>query len=87
MMREIRLPLPGRGLSYRLVIEPGLRHRLGPLLTPFRFPPQVVVISDRRVARLHGAAVLDSLAAAGLAPVLLTTPPGERAKTWAVVQR
>ncbi len=86
-MRQIELPLPGRGLSYRIVIEPGLRHRLGPVLTPFRFPPQVVVISDRRVARLHGAAVLDSLAAAGLAPVLLTTPPGERAKTWAVVQR
>ncbi len=55
-MREIRLPLPGRDLSYRLVIEPGLRHRLGPLLSPFRFPPQVVVIADRRVARLHGAA-------------------------------
>ena len=86
-MRAIELPLPGRDASYRLVIEPGLRHRLGPLLSPFRFPPQVVVISDRRVARLHGAAVLDSLAAAGLAPVLLTTPPGERAKTWAVVQR
>ena len=78
---------PRPELSYRLVIEPGLRHRLGPVLTPFRFPPQVVVISDRRVARLHGAAVLDSLAAAGLAPVLLTTPPGERAKTWGVVQR
>jgi 3-dehydroquinate synthase len=86
-MREIRLPLPGRDASYRLVIEPGLRHRLGPLLSPFRFPPQVLVISDRRVARLHGAAVLDSLAAAGLVPMLLTTPPGERAKTWAMVQR
>jgi 3-dehydroquinate synthase len=86
-MREIRLPLPGRDASYRIVIEPGVRHRLGSVLTPFRFPPPLVVISDRRVARLHGTAVLDSLAAAGLTPVLLTTPPGERAKTWAVVQR
>jgi 3-dehydroquinate synthase len=86
-MQEIRLPLPGRDQSYRLVIEPGLRHRLGPLLSPFRFPPQAVVISDRRVARLHGAAVLDSLVAAGLAPVLLTLPPGERSKTWAMVLR
>ena len=66
-MREIALPLPGRDASYRIVIEPGVRLRLGPVLAPFRFPPQVVVISDRRVARLHGAAVLDSLAAAGLA--------------------
>ena len=37
-MPEIRLSLPGRDLSYRLVIEAGLRHRLGPLLSPFRFP-------------------------------------------------
>jgi 3-dehydroquinate synthase len=86
-MQEIRLPLPGRDLSYRLVIEPGLRHRLGSLLSPFPFPSQVMLIADRRVARLHGAAALDSLAAAGLAPALLTTPPGERAKTWSVVQR
>ena len=87
MMRDIELPLPGRDAGYRILIEPGVRLRLGPVLAPFRFPSQVVVISDRRVARLHGAAVLDALAAAGLAPVLLTTPPGERAKTWAVVQR
>ena len=31
--------------------------------------------------------MLDSLVAAGLAPVLLTLPPGERAKTWAAVPR
>ncbi len=86
-MREIHLPLPGRDVSYRLVIESGLRHRLGSLLSPRQFPPQLFVISDRRVARLHGDTVLASLTAAGFAPVLLTTPPGERAKTWPVVQR
>jgi 3-dehydroquinate synthase len=86
-MPEIRLPLPGRDQSYRLVIEAGLRHRLGSLLTSFQFPPPIWVIADRRVARLHGASVISSLAAAGLAPVLLTTPPGERAKTWAVALR
>ena len=86
-MREIELCRSPAGLSYRLVIEPGLRHRLGALLNPCRFPAQVVVISDRRVARLHGAAVLGALTAAGFAPALLTTPPGERAKSWAVVQR
>jgi 3-dehydroquinate synthase len=86
-MREIHLPLPGRDMSYRLVIEPGLRHRLGTLLHPSQFPPEVFVISDRRVAVLHSASVLASLGAAGFAPVLLTTPRGERAKTWPVVQR
>ncbi|MHB9073217.1 MAG: 3-dehydroquinate synthase [Desulfobaccales bacterium] len=86
-MREIYLSLPGRDVSYRLVIEPGVRLRLGTLLSPSQFPPQLFVISDRRVAGLHGDSVLNSLAAAGFAPVLLTTPPGERAKTWPVVQR
>jgi 3-dehydroquinate synthetase len=83
-MRQIELPLPGRDLSYRIVIEPGVRHRLGPVLTPFRFPPQVVVISDRRVARLTAPPCWTHLR--GRPPrMLLTTPPGERAKTWSVV--
>ncbi len=86
-MREIHLPLPGRDVSYGLVIAPGLRHRLGTLLSPRQFPPQLFVISDRRVSGLHSVNVLNSLAAAGFAPVLLTTPRGERAKTWPVVQR
>jgi 3-dehydroquinate synthase len=86
-MREIHLPLPGRDVSYRLVIEPGLRHGLGALLSSGQYPPQLFVISDRRVARLHGAAVLASLSTFGSAPVLLTTSPGERAKTWPVVAR
>jgi 3-dehydroquinate synthase len=86
-MREIHLPLPGRDVSYRLVIEPGLRHHLGIVLSPGQFPSQLFVITDRRVARLHGATVLNSLAAAGFAPVLLTIPVGERAKTWPLVPR
>ncbi|MFZ5448287.1 MAG: 3-dehydroquinate synthase [Thermodesulfobacteriota bacterium] len=86
-MQEIHLPLPGRDVSYRLVIESGLRHHLGALLRSGQFPSQLFVISDQRVARLHGSAVLDSLKGSGFAPVLLTTPSGERAKTWPVVQR
>jgi 3-dehydroquinate synthase len=86
-MREILLPLPGGDESYRLVIEPGLRFGLGQLLASFHLPLPTFLISDRRVAALHGAAVVQSLTDAGHHPVLLTTPPGERAKSWAVVQR
>jgi len=39
------------------------------------------------VARLHGAQVRLALEGAGLEPVLLTIPPGERAKSWPLVQR
>ena len=38
-MQEIRLPLPGRDLSYRLVIEPGLRRRSGTPAHPLPVPP------------------------------------------------
>ena len=86
-MREVLLPLPGRDQSYRIVIEPGLRSRLGTLLNSLHLSRRLFLISDQRVARLHAAPVVAALAAAGLEPVLLTTPPGERAKSWPVVQR
>ena len=86
-MSEVLLPLPGRDQSYRILIDSGLRFRLGSLLTSLNLAKRVFLISDRRVARLHGAAVRQALEAAGFEPVLLTTPPGERAKSWPVVQR
>ena len=54
-MREVLLPLPGRDQSYRILIEPGLRSRLGSLLTSLNLAKRLFLISDRRVARLHGA--------------------------------
>jgi 3-dehydroquinate synthase len=86
-MKEILLPLAGRDSSYRILIQPGLRRRLGELLAPLNLPPGIFVVSDRRVARLYGPEVCHALAAAGFDPILLTTPVGERTKTWAVVQR
>ncbi|MCX5890579.1 MAG: iron-containing alcohol dehydrogenase, partial [Deltaproteobacteria bacterium] len=86
-MREVHLSLPGRDQSYRILIESGLRLRLGSLLTSLSPAKRLFLISDRRVARLHGAEVRQVLEAAGFEPVLLIMPPGERAKSWPVVQR
>jgi len=86
-MREIRLPLPGRDQSYDLLIAPGLRFGLGRLLNSLAGPRRLFVVSDRRVADLHGGAVLQALAAEGYQPTLLTVAPGERSKAWIVVQR
>ena len=86
-MREILLPLPSRDQSYRLLIHPGLRLELGHLLRPLKLPPRLFLITDSRVAHLYAAAVMKTLEDAGFSPILLTTRPGERAKTWAVVQR
>jgi 3-dehydroquinate synthase len=84
---EILLPLPGRDQSYRIVLEPGLRSRLGSLLTHFNKARRLFLVSDRRVASLYGAQVVQALKEAGLEPVLLTVPNGERAKNWTEVQR
>lgn len=86
-MREVHLSLPGRDQSYRILIEPGLRSHLGSLLTSLYPVKRLFLISDRRVARLHGAQVQQALEAAGFEPVLLAMTPGERAKSWPVVQR
>jgi 3-dehydroquinate synthase len=79
--------LPGRDESYRLLIGPGLRLNLGRLFAPLNLPRRLFLVSDHRVARLHAAPVVEALQAAGGAAELLSVPPGERAKTWAVAAR
>jgi 3-dehydroquinate synthase len=86
-MQEIGLSLPGQDRSYRLLVGPGLGQKLGQLLQPLAFPKKIVLISDRRVARYYGASVVQALVSSGYQPALLTVAPGERSKTWAVVQR
>jgi 3-dehydroquinate synthase len=86
-LREIFLSLPGGDESYRLLLGPGLRRDLGRLLKPLGFPPRLWVITDRRVSRLYGQEVREALMGAGFQADLLTVVPGERAKSWAVVQR
>lgn len=86
-MREIFLPLPGRDDSHRLLLGPGLRLRLGELLSPLGFPPRLFVVTDPRVGALYGPGVKDALGKAGFQASFLTVPPGERAKSWPVVLR
>ena len=86
-MREIFLPLPGWDESYQVRLGPGLRRHLGRLLQPLEFPPRLFVITDRRVGGLYGQEVREALISAGFQANLLTVAPGERAKSWAAVQR
>ncbi len=86
-MREVLLPLPGKDHSYRILIDAGLRFRLGSLLGPLKPAKRVFVVSDRRVAGLYGAEARQALEAAALDPLLLTVSPGERAKSWPMVSR
>jgi len=86
-LREIFLALPGRDESHRLLLGSGLRHELGRLLQPLKFPPRLFVVTDRRVGRLYGQEVIEALAGGGFKASLLTVAPWERSKSWPVVQR
>ena len=86
-MREIFLNLPGRDESHRLLLGSGLRRELGSLLKPLKLPSRVAVVTDRRVGRLYGQELQEALTHEGFQVDLLTIPPGERSKSWTVVQR
>ena len=86
-MREILLELQRRPDGYQVLVAPGLRRRLPELLAPFNQSRPLFLVSDQRVAGLYGAGVQAELQAGGYPSLLVTTPVGERAKTWAVVQR
>ncbi len=86
-LREIAIPLPGQDRSYRLLLAPGLRRRLGECFAPLNLNRRLILVTDRRVGRLHGQAVVQTLEAAGYSPTLLTISPGERSKSWPTVQR
>jgi 3-dehydroquinate synthase len=86
-LREIPLPLPGRDQSYQIRIDPGLRLRLPGLLASLNFSRRVFLITDTRVGSLYGHQTAGVLKEAGYSPTLLSTPRGERAKTWLVAQR
>jgi 3-dehydroquinate synthase len=86
-LRELFLDLAGRPESHRLLFGPGLRRDLGRLLQPLGFPPRVFVITDRRVERLYGQELQRTLTGAGFQANFLVVTPGERSKSWHVVQR
>lgn len=78
-MRVLKVPLAGR--SYAIFIGRDLIAGLGEQCARHRLRGRCAVISDRTVARLYGKAALESLAAAGCEPVLVSLPPGETAKS------
>jgi 3-dehydroquinate synthase len=73
-------------IRYPIRISPGLLDRAGGLLRADRAPRSVLVVTDRTVARLHGARFLASLRRAGFSPRVVTLPAGERSKTLAHVR-
>ncbi len=72
---------------YPIVIDPGLRHRLGGCLREAIEGDRVGLVTNSKIDRLYGAPVRQSLVASGFRPVTLRVPDGERYKTLEQVSR
>jgi 3-dehydroquinate synthase len=73
--------------SYEIFLEPGSSRSLGDRLKRLVDTAKVAIVTDRHVARHYLKPTVDSLKQAGLDPVPVVVPPGERTKTLATVAR
>src|SRR5215831_1361065 len=72
--------------SYSIVVEPGALASVGMRLRELGVGSRTVLMTDARILRVHGAAVVAGLEAAGLSVTVLEVPEGEAAKTLAVAE-
>ncbi len=76
----VRVDLAGR--SYDILIGRGLLARAGDEIARLAKGARTAVVTDATVARLHLAALEESLAAAGIESHALVLPAGEATKNW-----
>ena len=87
--------IAGRGLrvdvagsrAYPVLVRAGVLEHVGYHLADLGWHGRVAVVGDSVARRHHVPAVVDSLREAGMDPVAITVPRGERAKAPAVLQR
>ncbi len=84
-IRAVEVALEGR--AYEVLIGPGLIDQAGARVAPFLKRPLAAVVMDETVARLHGARLRTSLAAAGLTVHEIIIAPGETAKSFAGLEQ
>lgn len=84
-MRRIKLDLGAR--SYEILIERGLRARLGGAIAKVWSPRQVLLLTDTHIAPLHLQQASASLTAAGFDVTEMIVPFGEGSKSLAELER
>src|SRR5262249_20144021 len=72
--------------SYDIVIGRGVLASLGERIAALRPGAKVAVVSDETVARHHLAAAPAPLAQAGVGATVVTVAPGERSKSFPVLE-
>ncbi|CAA0102122.1 3-dehydroquinate synthase [Starkeya nomas] len=82
---QLRVGLGDR--SYDIVIGPGLLAQAGARIAALRPGARVGIVTDRNVAERHLSTVEESLRAAGLVPTPVIVEPGEKSKSFAVLEQ
>ena len=85
MTRAIPVALAGR--SYEVLIGYGLLAEAGARCAALTRRGRVAVIGDETVLALHGAALAESLTAAGLTAPIIAVPAGEESKSFVELSR
>ena len=67
---------------YQVLVGEGLLDRAGELAAPLLPRRRAAVVTDETVGRLHGEALVDSLARAGVRASVIAVPPGEASKSF-----
>ena len=84
-LKTVRVQLAAR--SYDIVIGNGVRHELGAHCRALDLGVRCAIITDEHVGKRYGSETLSNLRQSGFAPVMLTVPAGETAKSLRNVQR
>jgi 3-dehydroquinate synthase len=80
----IDVPVRLGARSYHILVGQGCLAQAGPELARLKVGRKVALVTDAAILALHGAAVAESLAAAGFDVTTTLLPEGERAKTLGV---
>ena len=83
-MKTVTVSLGDR--SYPIHIEAGLLARAGEILAPLSRGRTMAIVTDENV-RPHLAKLQASLADAGVASEAIILPPGEKTKSWTMLER
>jgi 3-dehydroquinate synthase len=71
--------------AYDVLIGPRLVNEAGGWILPHALGRRAAIVTDETVHRLHGAALTESLAQAGIETLVIAVPPGEGSKSWATL--
>ena len=84
-VQTVHVPLGAR--SYDILVGTGLIDRAGTLLAPRLRRKKAAVVTDENIAAAHLPRLMAALTAEGIAAEAIILPPGEKTKSWAMLER